>query len=491
VEYPSGPLLEYNPAKVTNPPTNTDELLAWAKAHPGRFQYAVPKNSGPGRTFLMGLPYILGDSDPKNPTTGWDKTWAYLKDLGQYTAPYESGTGNTMTNLGKGTVDMIASTTGWDINPRVLGTVPDTVKITTLKGFHWVNDAQYAVVPKGVGSDKLSAIINLLQYMLTPAQQAIAFDKGLLLPRPGHQGRDPGDGTTGQPGRDQQARPGGVRRPHRQQPAGAVPAGRPAGRGVCQVGHRDRRGQEMSDRRFDHLRLEKVTRRFGDKVVLDALDLHIAGGEFVALLGPSGCGKSTALNCLAGLLPLSGGSIWLDNKRVDTLPPERRGFGMVFQNYALFPHMSVRRNIGFGLRMRGAGRSETRRRVDEALRLVQLPQYASRLPGQLSGGQQQRVAIARAVVIEPPLVLMDEPLSNLDAALRLDMRTEIRRLHQSLGLTTVYVTHDQEEALSLADRLVVLREGVVQQVGTPRRSSTARRPTPMWPGSWGTATCFR
>jgi putative spermidine/putrescine transport system ATP-binding protein len=223
----------------------------------------------------------------------------------------------------------------------------------------------------------------------------------------------------------------------------------------------------MTDRRFDHLRLEKVTRRFGDKVVLDALDLHIAGGEFVALLGPSGCGKSTALNCLAGLLPLSGGSIWLDNKRVDTLPPERRGFGMVFQNYALFPHMSVRRNIGFGLRMRGVGRSETRRRVDEALRLVQLPQYASRLPGQLSGGQQQRVAIARAVVIEPPLVLMDEPLSNLDAALRLDMRTEIRRLHQSLGLTTVYVTHDQEEALSLADRLVVLREGVVQQVGTP------------------------
>jgi putative spermidine/putrescine transport system ATP-binding protein len=219
--------------------------------------------------------------------------------------------------------------------------------------------------------------------------------------------------------------------------------------------------------RFDHLRLDKVTRRFGDKVVLDALELHIAGGEFVALLGPSGCGKSTALNCLAGLLPLSGGSIWLDKKRVDTLPPERRGFGMVFQNYALFPHMSVRRNVGFGLRMRSIGRAETRRRVDEALRLVQLSPYADRLPGQLSGGQQQRVAIARAVVIEPPLVLMDEPLSNLDAALRLEMRTEIRRLHQSLGLTTVYVTHDQEEALSLADRLVVLREGVMQQVGTP------------------------
>ncbi|GAA5188005.1 ABC transporter ATP-binding protein [Rugosimonospora acidiphila] len=221
------------------------------------------------------------------------------------------------------------------------------------------------------------------------------------------------------------------------------------------------------DGQFDHLRLEGVCRRFGDRLVLDGLDLHIAGGEFVALLGPSGCGKSTALNCLAGLLPLSGGSIWLDDRRVDTLPPERRGFGMVFQNYALFPHMSVRRNVGFGLRMRGVARVRARERVDEALRLVQLTQYADRLPGQLSGGQQQRVAIARAIVVEPPLVLMDEPLSNLDAALRLDMRTEIRRLHQSLGLTTVYVTHDQEEALSLADRLVVLREGVVQQIGTP------------------------
>ncbi|HEV7896252.1 MAG TPA: ABC transporter ATP-binding protein [Planosporangium sp.] len=223
----------------------------------------------------------------------------------------------------------------------------------------------------------------------------------------------------------------------------------------------------MTDNRFDHLRLDQVSRRFGGHAALEALDLRVSGGEFVALLGPSGCGKSTALNCLAGLLPLSGGSIWLDDRRIDTLPPEKRRFGMVFQNYALFPHMSVRRNVGFGLRMRGTGRDETRRRVDEALRMVQLLSYADRLPGQLSGGQQQRVAIARAIVLEPPVVLMDEPLSNLDAALRLEMRTEIRRLHQSLGLTTVYVTHDQEEALSLADRLVVLREGVVQQVGTP------------------------
>jgi putative spermidine/putrescine transport system ATP-binding protein len=223
----------------------------------------------------------------------------------------------------------------------------------------------------------------------------------------------------------------------------------------------------VTDNRFDQLRLDQVSRRFGGRTALEALDLRISGGEFVALLGPSGCGKSTALNCVAGLLPLSGGSIWLDDRRIDTLPPEKRGFGMVFQNYALFPHLSVRRNVGFGLRMRRVGRDSTRRRVDEALRMVQLLPYADRLPGQLSGGQQQRVAIARAIVLEPPVVLMDEPLSNLDAALRLEMRTEIRRLHQSLGLTTVYVTHDQEEALSLADRLVVLREGVVQQIGSP------------------------
>src|SRR6266508_6950958 len=154
----------------------------------------------------------------------------------------------------------------------------------------------------------------------------------------------------------------------------------------------------MTGGRFDHLRLDKVCRRFGERLVLDSLDLQIAGGEFVALLGPSGCGKSTALNCIAGLLPLSAGSIWLDERRIDTLPPERRGFGMVFQNYALFPHMSVRANIGFGLKMRKVGRAEARRRVDEALRLVQLTDHAAKFPAQLSGGQQQRVAIARAVV---------------------------------------------------------------------------------------------
>jgi putative spermidine/putrescine transport system ATP-binding protein len=219
--------------------------------------------------------------------------------------------------------------------------------------------------------------------------------------------------------------------------------------------------------KISELRLERVSRGFGGVLALDGLDLTIKGGEFVALLGPSGCGKSTALNCLAGLLPLTGGTITLDGRRIDTVPPEQRGFGMVFQNYALFPHMSVRANIGFGLRMAKVGRAEVKRRVDEVLGLVQLTEHAGKFPGQLSGGQQQRVAIARAIVLEPALVLMDEPLSNLDAKLRLEMRTEIKRIHQTLGLTTVYVTHDQEEALSLADRLVLLREGHVQQVGTP------------------------
>jgi putative spermidine/putrescine transport system ATP-binding protein len=218
---------------------------------------------------------------------------------------------------------------------------------------------------------------------------------------------------------------------------------------------------------FTQLRLDGVGRRFGDQDALSGLDLTIRRGEFIALLGPSGCGKSTALNCLAGLLPLTRGSIWLDGKRIDTLPPERRGFGMVFQSYALFPHLTVRRNIEFGLKMRRLPKPEIARRTSAAISLVHLEEHAGKLPGQLSGGQQQRVAIARAVVLEPALVLMDEPLSNLDAKLRLEMRTEIRRLHQNLGLTTVYVTHDQEEALSMADRLVVLRAGQVQQIGTP------------------------
>ncbi len=223
----------------------------------------------------------------------------------------------------------------------------------------------------------------------------------------------------------------------------------------------------MSPSGFAELRLEGVTRHFGGTSALAGLDLNISRGEFVALLGPSGCGKSTALNCLAGLLALSEGAIWMDERRIDHLPPERRGFGMVFQNYALFPHLSVRENVAFGLQMRHRPGAETRERVTAALDLVQLLEHSEKLPRHLSGGQQQRVAIARALAFAPDVVLMDEPLSNLDANLRVQMRTEIRRIHQQQGLTTVYVTHDQQEALSLADRLVVLKDGRVQQTGTP------------------------
>jgi putative spermidine/putrescine transport system substrate-binding protein len=182
--YPSGPLLEYNPDKVKNPPTTADELLAWAKANPGKFEYARPANSGPGRTFLMGLPYILGDKDPMDPINGWDKTWAYLKDLGQYIDTYQTGTTATMKDLGNGTVDMLATTTGWDINPRVLGTVPESAKVGTLKGFHWVTDAHYAVIPKGASADQQAAVLQLVQFMLTKEQQAKAYDDGYFYPGP-------------------------------------------------------------------------------------------------------------------------------------------------------------------------------------------------------------------------------------------------------------------------------------------------------------------
>ncbi|WP_341915049.1 ABC transporter ATP-binding protein [Ferrovibrio terrae] len=218
---------------------------------------------------------------------------------------------------------------------------------------------------------------------------------------------------------------------------------------------------------FRKLRLDRVSRSFGLHNALRDVSLEVARGEFIALLGPSGCGKSTALNCLAGLLPLTGGGIWLDETRIDPLKPEERGFGMVFQNYALFPHMSVEKNVGFGLRMQGRPKAEIDDRVAKAMALVRLGEQKHKLPGQLSGGQQQRVAIARAIVIEPPLVLMDEPLSNLDAKLRLEMRAEIRRIHNLVGSTTIYVTHDQDEALSLADRIVVMRDGSVRQVGRP------------------------
>ncbi|MGW1342905.1 ABC transporter substrate-binding protein [Kribbella sp. NPDC002412] len=188
--YPSGPLLEFLPAKVPSPPKTAEDLLAYAKANKGKVMYARPSNSGPGRTFLMGLPYILGDKDPKDPVNGWDKTWAYLKELNQYVDFYPSGTADTMKALANGSANIIASTTGWDINPRVLGTVPKEAAIGTLEGFHWVTDAHYAVVPKGVSTDKQAAILQLLNFMLTPQQQAKAYDKGYFYPGPAIKGVD-------------------------------------------------------------------------------------------------------------------------------------------------------------------------------------------------------------------------------------------------------------------------------------------------------------
>ncbi|MDR6869270.1 putative spermidine/putrescine transport system substrate-binding protein [Bosea sp. BE125] len=182
--YPSGPLLEYAPERVKAVPTTAEELLAWAKANPGRFMYARPTNSGPGRTFMMGLPYILGDKDPQDPLGGWDKTWAYLQELGQYVEYYPTGTGATMKEFGDGSRDIIISTTGWDINPRALGIVPKEAKIQTLKGFHWVSDAFFMCVPKGVPNDRLAVVLDMMAYVLTPKAQAYAYDEGYLYPGP-------------------------------------------------------------------------------------------------------------------------------------------------------------------------------------------------------------------------------------------------------------------------------------------------------------------
>jgi len=182
--YPSGPLLEYAPERVKDAPNSAETLLTWCQAHPNRFMYARPSNSGPGRTLLMGLPYLLGDKDPMDPINGWDKTWAYLKELNSCIEYYPSGTGVTMQSLGNGSVDMIASTTGWDINPRALGVVPESAKIATLKGFHWVTDAHYVVVPKGLQPDHLAVVLDVIAFLLQPKEQAYAFDEGYFYPGP-------------------------------------------------------------------------------------------------------------------------------------------------------------------------------------------------------------------------------------------------------------------------------------------------------------------
>ncbi|WP_108502971.1 ABC transporter ATP-binding protein [Paracoccus indicus] len=213
--------------------------------------------------------------------------------------------------------------------------------------------------------------------------------------------------------------------------------------------------------------LENVTKRFGDVEVIPPLNLDIEDGEFVVFVGPSGCGKSTLLRLIAGLEDTSGGQILIDGNDATDTPPARRGLAMVFQSYALYPHMSVRKNIAFPMRMANVDQAEQDRRIAAAAAALNLTDYLDRRPGQLSGGQRQRVAIGRAIVREPAAFLFDEPLSNLDAALRVGMRLEISELHQRLKTTMIYVTHDQVEAMTMADKIVVLRAGHIEQVGSP------------------------
>ncbi|WP_285294302.1 ABC transporter ATP-binding protein [Aureimonas altamirensis] len=215
------------------------------------------------------------------------------------------------------------------------------------------------------------------------------------------------------------------------------------------------------------IQLTNVQKRFGDVTIIPGLDLTIEDGKFVVFVGPSGCGKSTLLRLIAGLEDVSGGKIEIDGQDVTNVSPARRGLAMVFQSYALYPHMSVRANIGFPLKMAGVSKAEIARKVEAAAATLNLTDYLERRPRELSGGQRQRVAIGRAIVREPNGFLFDEPLSNLDAALRVNMRLELSELHQQLGTTMIYVTHDQVEAMTMADKIVVLNKGCVEQVGSP------------------------
>ncbi len=218
------------------------------------------------------------------------------------------------------------------------------------------------------------------------------------------------------------------------------------------------------------LELEKLTKSFGAHNAVDGLTLGVEKGEFVALLGPSGCGKTTTLQMIAGFVEPTSGAIRLAGKDLLAIKPARRGLGIVFQSYALFPHMTVAENVGFGLEMQGVGAAERKTRVAETLELVGLGAFATRFPRQMSGGQQQRVALARALVIRPQILLLDEPLSNLDAKLREGMQIELRQIQRTVGTTTILVTHDQAEAMALSDRIVVMNQGRAEQIGPPHEA---------------------
>lgn len=213
--------------------------------------------------------------------------------------------------------------------------------------------------------------------------------------------------------------------------------------------------------------IQNAVKRYGDFTALNGVSLDIQEGEFFTLLGPSGCGKTTLLRMIAGFNSIEGGDFYFGEKRINDVPAHKRDIGMVFQNYAIFPHLTVRENVAYGLKARKMPAKEIKPKVDEALELVQISHLADRKPNELSGGQQQRVALARAFVIEPSVLLMDEPLSNLDAKLRVQMRSVIKKLQRRLGITTIYVTHDQEEALTLSDRIAVFNKGYIEQIGTP------------------------
>ena len=216
-----------------------------------------------------------------------------------------------------------------------------------------------------------------------------------------------------------------------------------------------------------HVSIQEATKRFGEVIAVNGISVSIEKGEFFTLLGPSGCGKTTLLRMIAGFYQMDGGNILFGDKIINNVPAHKRDTGMVFQNYAIFPHMTVSENVAYGLKARKVPKKEIKKRVDDALELVQISRLKDRKPNELSGGQQQRVALARAFVIEPSVLLMDEPLSNLDAKLRLQMRTVIKKLQRRLGITTIYVTHDQEEALAISDRIAVMKDGRIMQIGIP------------------------